>query len=414
MGYATLIIDDSAMIWYPLPPHRLFSQNPQMSISTAEALKQIYSRYVGALQGASDFLRDDLPSASPGVAKWAQETGRRACRKYARQRGSVPFLTSDPSWDGICSGYWGAINEGPTSGGSYAPPFNGGQCAGTLYNYQITYQTGTRLQDGSIIWDAPITSGGDPFTTIPGPVGWADTCISSPSGSDRKFGFSYQDPFLGPSIAGPRIPNGCGANIPYRIISRSVSPRTGPDNCGNLPPEYTPPTFPPNLPPLPTTPTNPAPGFGNNWDVNILPDGQVTICIGGECSTGTPPGGAGGPDSGGGPGEPDGPPQENDPNDPDSENEITGCVEEGNLLTGLRIELTDIPSGSKVTDGNYYGVCWVYMGPDSEKLDMISDGRWVYDGQFFLPDSDSCTCFKVKVRYPWGIRVQAFSRPKEE
>ena len=414
MGRATLIIEVCAMMGMPETPrpplprppsYRSFSET--MS-SPAEALKQAYSRYVGALQGASDFLRDDLPSATPGVTKWVQEVGRRACRNYSRQRGAIPFLTSDPSWDGICSGYWDAINEGPTSGGSYEPPFSGGQCSGTIYQVIVTLTQGTDVPGGC---DPPVDISVNGVFGVPGPIrglSLGSVVIPGANLPGKSAALNYgqnQQISLGTTFG--------GCNTPFAVIKSITRLSGNPDTCGDPPPEYRPPSFPPNLPPLPP-PTNPAPGLGDNWEVNILPDGNLEICIGGECSTSTPPNGGGGPDSGGGPGEPDGPPQENDPNDPNDPNEITGCVQEGAVLTGLRIELTDIPSGSKVTDGNYYGVCWVYMGPDSDKLDLISDGRWVYDGQFFLPDSDSCTCYKVKIRYPWGIRVQAFSRPKEE
>lgn len=377
-------------------------------VSPAEVLKQLYSGYVGALQGASDFLRDDLPSASPGIAKWAQETGRRACRKYARQRGSIPFLTSDPSWDGICSGYWGAINEAPTSGGSYAPPFTGGQCSGVQYNIRQRVQAWD--SNGNFLSDETfVTSGG------PGPA--SSTALpdipGSPGGTNAlgRFTITFAN-----GNTRTYATTGISVTTGKRVSQRDVSLIRADgqtDTCGDPPPKYRPPTFPPNLPSLPT-PTNPAPGFGNNWDVNLLPDGQVAICIGGECSTGIPPGGGGGPDSGGGPGEPDGDPQETNPNDPDSPNEVSGCVEDGNLLTGLKIGFTQIPPHQAPLGDIYYRVGWIWMGPDSGKLDLVIDGKTMQDGQFVIPDSRDCTCYKVRANAGWRLSVQAFSRPKEE
>lgn len=377
-------------------------------VSPAEDLRQLYSRYVGALQGASDFLRDDLPSASPGVAKWVQETGRRACRKYARQRGSVPFLTSDPSWDGICSGYWGAINEAPVSGG-FGPSWSGagGQCDGKLYGSSITYRTGFVNTSGGITWGSTQTANascGTPGVNLIGPVSFQRT-----TGGGGVVSYSFR----GKS-------NTFGANVsssgPLQIQGTSLSLCSGQgteSGCSSPPQDYRPPLFPDNLPPL-SPPTNPAPGLGNEWDIDILPDGQVQICIGGECSTGTPPGGGGGPDSGGGPGGEDGEPQETDPNDPNDPNEVSGCVEEGNILTGLKIEVTEAPPNYQGLGGIYYRSCWIWMGPSSDLLDMVSDGRAIENNQFVIPDSSDCTCYKVRANPGFKVEVQAYSRPKEE
>ena len=414
MGRATLIIEVCAMIGMPETPrpptvptsaYRTFSQT--MS-SPAEALEQVYSRYVGALQGASDFLRDDLPSASPGVAKWAQETGRRACRKYARQRGSIPFLTSDPSWDGICSGYWEAINEGPTSGGGYEPPFSGGQCEGTIYQVIVTLTQGTDVPGGC---DPPFDISVNGEFGVPGPIrglSLGSAVIPGANLPGKSAALNYgqnQQISLGTTFG--------GCNTPFAVIKSITRLSGNPDTCGDPPPEYRPPTFPPNLPPL-SPPTNPAPGLGNNWDVNILPDGNLEICIGGECSTGTPPGGGGGPDSGGGPGEPDGDPQETDPSDPNDPNEVSGCVEDGNILTGVKIEVTEAPPNYQGLGDIYYKSCWVWMGPGSDLLDMVIDGRTLESGQFVIPDSNDCTCYKVRANPGFKVSVQAYSRPKEE
>lgn len=376
--------------------------------SPADALRQLYSGYVGALQGVSDFLKDDLPSASPGIAKWAQETGRRACRKYARQRGNIPFLTSDPSWDGICSGYWNAIAEGPTSGG-FGPSWTGagGQCDGKLYGSSITYRTGFINTSGGITWGAAQTSNancGVPGVNLTGPVSFTRT---TGSGGVVSYRFQGKNNTFGSNVS---------SSGPLQILGTSLSlcPGQGTESGCPLPPQdYRPPQFPDGLPPL-SPPTNPAPGLGNGWEVNLLPDGQINICIAGDCSGGIPPGGGSGPDSGGGPGEPDGDPQETDPNDPDNPNEVSGCVADGNLLTGIKINFTEIPPHQAPLGEIYYRVCWVWMGPDSDKLDMVVDGRTMRDGQFVIPDSRDCTCYKVRANAGWRLEVQPYSRPKEK
>ena len=374
----------------------------------ADTLRSLYSGYVSTLQGVSDWLRDDLPAASPGLSKWAQETGRRACRKYARQRGSVPFLTNDPTWDGMCSGYLGAINEGAISGGSYGPPFTGGQCSGV--NYFLRTNRTNWDTNGNFLSQVTLD-----FSAGPGPVSFValPAVDQGPGGSistgNARFYFSN----------GSFVTSGFTkvvwrpTNVTTQILTRQIIRVGGqPDNCGDPPSQYQPPVF-PSLPSLPA-PTNPAPGLGNNWDVGLLPDGRFNICIGGECSTGIPPAGGGGPDSGSGPGEPDGDPQETDPNDPNDPNEVSGCVEEDNILTGLQIEITQAPQNYQGLGNIYYRSCWIWMGPNSDLLDMVSDGKAIENGQFVIPDSNDCTCYKVRANPGFRVSVQAYSRPKEE
>jgi len=376
--------------------------------SPADALRSLYSGYVQTLQGVSDWLRDDLPTASPGISKWAQETGRRACRKYARQRGNLPFLTSDPTWDGMCSGYLNAINEGPTSPGSYAPLQPGGQCVTgyLLDSVQRSYNGDT----GALMSEFFTTYG-----PLQGPLTWeniedVDTSIIN----QKRVKLTYTSANI-VFIKSFRIKPPLRQDYGGTTISNIRRADGLADNCGDQPSEYTPPTFSPTLPNIPLPPpTNPAPGFGNNWEVNLLPDGQINICIGGECSGGTPPDGGGGPDSGGGPGEPDGDPQETNPNDPNNPNEVSGCVEDGNILTGVQIEVTQAPPNYQGLGDIYYKSCWVWMGPNSELLDMVPDGKHIEDGQFVIPDSSDCTCFKVRANSGFRVSVQAYSRPKEE
>jgi len=186
-----------------------------------------------------------------------------------------------------------------------------------------------------------------------------------------------------------------------------------PDNCGNPPNEYNPPSWPPNLPSLPP-PTIAPPGGDGDDDIFIDPDGNIVICEDGDCTTPRPPGSGNGPDSGGGPGSPDGDPQETNPNDPNNPNEVSGCVEDGNVLTGVQIEVTQAPPNYQGLGDIYYRSCWVWMGPSSGLLDMVSDGKAIEDGQFVIPDSRDCTCFKVRANPGFRVSVQAYSRPKEE
>jgi len=325
----------------------------------------------------------------------------------------------------MCSGYLGSINEGPTSSGSYGPPYSGGQCS-ILYKVFFT-STAVRKSDGAVIdtqtdfsiFNGPILgaisceggSCGIPGLPTPGHISW----IISGSLSDSGEIGGGQKVTIGNKRYIAQGFSGSSSLFRSTLQINSVTPNQAgqPDNCGSPPNQYRPPTFPPNLPALPN-PTNPAPGFGNNWEVNLLPDGQIDICIGGECSGGTPPDGGGGPDSGGGPGEPDGDPQETDPNDPDNPNEVSGCAEDGNVLTGVQIDIIQEPPNYQGLGNIYYRSCWVWMGPSSELLDMVSDGKAIESGQFVIPDSRDCVCYKVRANPGFRVSVQAYSRPKEE
>ena len=385
----------------------------------------LYSAYVRSLQGVSDYLKDDLPPSSPGLSKWAQEVGRRACRKYARQRGNIPFLTNDPTWDGMCSGYLGSINEGPTSGGSYGPPYTGGQCS-ILYKVFFTAKS-IRKSDGVV------TDTQTDFSIFNGPILGAISCEGGSCGIPGLPTPAYISWIISGSLSdsgeiggGQKVTIGnrryiaqgfSGSSQLFRSTLQitSVTPNTSgqPDNCGSLPNQYQPPTFPSNLPALPN-PSNPAPGLGNNWEVNLLPDGEINICVGGECSASAPPAGGNGPDSGGGSGQEDGAATETNPNTPNTPNQVSGCVGAGRVLTGLKIQIIQAPPNYQGLGEIYYRSCWVWMGPNSNLLDMVTDGKAIENGQFVIPDSRDCTCYKVRANPGFRVRVQAYSRPKKE
>lgn len=364
-----------------------------------------------ALRDPSGFLKDELPPEADDLTKWIQDRNRRACRLHARNEAAG--LYSDlgalrrPRY-GHCTPYLDSINEGPTSGGSYEPPFTGGQCEGTIYQVIVTLTLGTDVPGGC---DPPFDISVNGAFGVPGPIrglSLGSVVIPGANLPGKSAALNYgqnQQISLGTTFG--------GCNTPFAVI-KSVTRLSGnPDTCGDPPPEYRPPSYPPNLPPLPPTTVAPPGGDGGD-DIQVDPDGNWRICENGECTPWFPPGGGSGPDSGGGPGEPDGPPQETDPNDPDSPNEVSGCVEEGNVLTGIKIQFTQIPPHQSPLGDIYYRVGWIWMGPDSQKLDLVADGRTMQDGQFVIPDSRDCACYKVRANAGWRLSVQAYSRPKEE
>lgn len=370
---------------------------PAIRAIAIESLKFIY--------GTRGFLKDELPTEASGAQKFTQEFGRRACRKYARARGTLAGVSYSPIWSTVCDPYLDSINEGPTTGGSYGPLYPGGQCA-VAYRWN-TISKRYNPNTGQLVQEITGTAGDylGPLTwsVLPDIVSFGDTI------SRRQVTYNG-----GNLVYFVKEVNQYGQLESTYEIENIRRADGQPDNCGNQPDNnYTPPSFPPNLPSLPT-PTNPAPGFGNNWEVNILPDGKVQFCLASDCSDGVPPNGGGGPDSGGGPGEPDGDPQETDPNDPNNPNEVSGCVEDDRLLTGLKIEVTQAPPNYQGLGTIYYRSCWVWMGPGLDLLDMVIDGRTLESGQFVIPDNDDCTCFKVRANPGFKVSVQAYSRPKEE
>lgn len=366
-------------------------------------LFRAYSKILEVGEQAQNFIKDDLPAnANPG-AKWGQEVLRRTCRRVARADVPGIGVVNSPIWGEVCDPYLNSINEGPTSGGSYGPPFTGGQCYGA--NYYVTVRGPNRCDisgfyQATLVVAGPIS--GLSITTNPGYLGG---CAGNP-GDSRSVSVIGKDGQLR-DIGLANIHKLDAPN--YRITA--VSPfNNAPNNCGNPPTQYNPPTYPTNLPTLPT-PTNPAPGLGNGWDVTINPDGTFNICMGSECTPNINPDGSG-PDTGEDPGDPDGSPQTNDPNNPNN-NRISGCVGVGNILTGIKITFTKVPSNVSGPLNYYRNVAIIGFGPDSQKIDLVKDGSLMFNGQFVIPDSDFCRCYQVDVTPGWGLSVQAYSRPEK-
>lgn len=374
-----------------------------------------------ALADPQSFLKDDLPADANPVAKWIQSRNRRACRLHARNEAAGAYsdlgALRRPRYERVCGPYLDSIGEGQTSGGSYAPPFTGGQCA---IPYSISYVLpSTKAHPSS--GPGPTFSGSSVgFAKYPvgpilgismkpstpnsgcGPTPHLQVTVSTATG-DYGFG-CFQN---------PPPPNG---TIPGTPSFTSITPRysSQTDNCGNPPNQYTPPQYPPNLPPIgPPDTSTPPPGGDGGDDVTVDPDGNIRICENGDCSDPFPPGGGGGGDPSEDPGEEDGDPKENNPNNPSGD--ITGCASEGQILTGIKIEITRIPVGENPGSGGFYrNVCWVWMGPSQDQLDLVTDGRFLESGQFVIPDSNNCRCYRVRPSPLWGLSVQAYSRPEKE
>ena len=369
---------------------------------------------------APGFLATDLHPSSSAAAKFGQELGRRACR--AQARAEVVDVVGAALWGYLCNPYLDSINEGPTDPGEIlGPPFTGGQCS-ALYRVDFTAQqivksTGAvnNTQTSWSLFNGPILgtiecefgSCGIPGLPTPAYASWIVSGSLSASGEtsgmqkvtigDRRYilqGFSGSD-----------------SSLRSTLQINSVTIQSGTDNCGDPPGSENPPTYPPNLPPL-DPPTTDPPGFDIDWDVDVDVNGDIIFCIGGECGEPEdpfPPLDPTNTDPPGGPGVPTGPPQDTDPDSP-TPHEVSGCLDTGKILTGLKVTILDYDSSVGATQGVFRRVAWIWMGPGADLLDLVVDGANLESGQFILPDTWDCTCWKVRSNPGFRLRIQPYAR----
>ena len=373
-----------------------------------------------AMEDPQSFLRDDLPQNASPLVKWIQSRNRRACRRHARNEAAGAYSNLGalrrPRYERVCRPYLDSINEGPETDGSYSPPFSGGQCQAIKYSVtasgtytQSNQCTNPENPSQQLPWS--FSRACDDLFPIYGPITGLTEFSSGNGLVGVRINWIYPD---GTPANTALFGNSCSLKGGYSINNLTVTRCDGqPDNCGDLPNEYQPPRDPPNLPHIgPTDTDNPPPGGDGEDDVEVDEDGNIRICENGDCSSPTSPGGGGDPSED--PGEEDGDPQENDPNNP-QDGDITGCAEDGKILTGIKIEINRIPVGENPGSGGFYrNVCWIWMGPSQDQLDLVIDGRFLESGQFIIPDSNNCRCYRVRPSPLWGLSVQAYSRPEKE
>lgn len=368
-----------------------------------------------ALENPGEFLRDDLPPGTDGLTLWIQDRNRRACRRHARNEAAG--LYSDlgalrrPRY-GHCRPYLNSINEGPTSEGSYAPPFTGGQCPGVIYDVEWGAQSAVRVNSSTGQSAVDTAPGRTLLLRALGPIEIGKPIL----GEDILVPVTFSNPDGSRStedrITVYQAPTSLWSYVSVSGVNQRVVPFSGgPDNCGDPPSEYEPPRYPTNLPPLPPSDVVPPGGDGDD-DIEVDPDGNWRFCENGDCTPWFTPGGGGTPADPGG--EEDGDPQETNPNDPNNPNEISGCVEDGNVLVGLKINVLEYPITYQGSGDIFYRVGWVWMGPNESQLDLTIDGATIRDGQFVFPDGPDCTCYTVRANPEFRLSVQAFSKPREE
>jgi hypothetical protein len=207
-----------------------------------------------------------------------------------------------------------------------------------------------------------------------------------------------------------------GGSRSVDIINLVRVPTGSLDDCGNPPIRVRPPRSIPDS----TGPSfrfNPSADLDIPINVEINPDGTVTVDIG----TGPvdvdlfPPEGSGGGGGGGGspPGDV-GEPDADGAEDADEEGVASGCAGENQVLGGLKVDITRIPTSARqFAPGIYRGAAYIYMGVEGN-LDQDFGGSMMKDGQFYLPEKDNLTCWEVHANFGYRLRVTPYYKTLED
>lgn len=331
------------------------------------------------------FLADDTPSV---LLVPQQQVGRAFCRAWARTG-----VGNSPRLDAInakaCTPYLESLGEEPIPG-SLASPFTGGQCAGV--NYVLEYRA--FRSDNTFI---------DVFVvTVEGPIS-AFSVVRS-GDSQVRVDYTY----------------GGGIGASFTQVLNNIFVRFQPmvrrqdgqaDNCGNPPPDYTPPSPKPGLPPY--SPVVPVPGTDDDTGVDFTfnPDGSVDISLpdlGVEVTIGAGPGDGAGGISPGDQGVPGG------PESTGADGEAEGEAPAGSVLSGLLVtQIATTRAVSEFAAGVFRGVAYVYMGGDAG-LDLIPGGAALREGQFIIAPVDYLTKWKVNANVGFQVSVTPYYREVAE
>lgn len=335
----------------------------------------------------SSFLAGPPPSSPLRRIGW--EAGRQACRRWAAGRGPSIEPWRDLFTRDICEPY--IENEfGPLGDGTAAPPFEGGQC-------DITYVVGTKGTD------CP-TGPSDvaAFTSGPGPVSAITQQIIPNDPFPGQFRFIWTVTFSDGDRTFTLVRL---AATPEPCVRVFPADPAVPDDCGNLPDEWTPgtgPTIPPETGPIPDPPGWPIPDF--DIDITVDPDGTIKIDFGDgdppeEIDPGSPAG------DGGPPALPPGSQGDAGAGAEAGDNDAEGEAPPGQVLVGLRLQLIEEGPRPKVFAGGVYrGAAFVYMGGDVS-LDQDFAGSLLIDDQFVYAERENLTRWRVMANagFRWGV-----------
>lgn len=339
------------------------------------------------------------------------QSGQKFCDFLGATPQEALNLLGPGYWGGVllCKPYWDSQSYDPPV---EAPPFFGGQCAGSEYRPLGTY-TNTNAAAGPTgirNWRLNTTVVGPISGFVPAgtPTGTSWGFLSASNGG-APFGNAVDTgngkPIFGPNnTSGPSVMRSAGAPT-----ITDVGLQFGPDNCGSPPAALEPGDSPP---PTPVFGPGEGPGVGpNGKPFFTVPDIPSPITGGEPVGIGDQPEG-----SPGGPGTPPpGPPggTEGNPVDTGAGGEGDGESEEDEELVGLRIDiLSTPPNAPQYGDGLYRAVCFVFVGNENG-LDLDPAGSSMRSGQMVLAERPRLTKWLVSANVGFNLRVTPYYRKIE-
>jgi hypothetical protein len=109
------------------------------------------------------------------------------------------------------------------------------------------------------------------------------------------------------------------------------------------------------------------------------------------------------------PGEPE------EPETIDGDEEAEGSCEDGNTLSGVKVEVEAAPNFARqvqnVSAPTYIGAAYVYLGWE-DQLDLQPEGQFLVDGQFFAA-VPGMTHWRVRSAVGYTLKITPFCIPKE-
>jgi hypothetical protein len=350
---------------------------------------------------AAEYIRDGNPESLFDALPLA--AARQGCRRYADKGGDYPARRAARA-ERACRPYLDSLdyNDPP----QVKLPFRGGQCAAV---YVVSATQTTNLSGTSNIT----------FRAL-GPIGGVRLVQVSGNNYDWEVfcsGANFASSTCGtmpPGAPGWVRIGGVNSSDGNQTTSITSITPCGADNCGNPPPEYSPPST-PAIPGPPREPFTRVPDIDIDIEVEVNVDGSLDIDIGTGPINIDPfddpePEDGGGVD--GGDLVPDGG-TAGDPADTGDGGTAAGCAPSGQELVGVRVEVLERPIGFNQYANNpaevIRGIGYVRMGyPNRLALDM--GGAAVISPQFFLAPVRGLTCWEVRANLGFINRVTPFYR----
>jgi hypothetical protein len=339
-----------------------------------------------------EYLRDGNPQNL--FQRLPLEMARQGCRRYADKPNNYTAARTART-ERACRPYLDDLQYG--DGPTLELPFRGGQCSNVFYRIAFSFtnsfgnsQTLEQVAMGPLqgVWTEPDGNGNTR-------AGYFES--DGAGNKVKQIQTTTNAPFQpSPSLA-----------ILFRIDGQ-------PDNCGNVPPEYTPPKPPIGGPGPRVQPITIAPNVDIDIDLEINIDGSFDINIGTGPVTidpfgDPPPGGGepggGGEDPGGGAPPPGDVGQPGDGAFAGPGGDAEGEAPPGTVLTGLKLVLGNRPaSPSQYKAGIFRGGAYIYMGTETG-LDMDYAGQMLAENQFVFAEKDFLTHWKVSANlgYSWAV-----------